>query len=693
MDRHKKIILRFGLLFVLIFLGFLAVGIQIYRLQFTDEREFWLSKQKGSQNVITTVDQHRGNIYDCDGRLLAASLPRYAVFWDSRVEALHVNDGKAFYDNVDSLALELSALFRDKSKAEYKTMLTNAYLRREKRLRIQPGSVSFIEKKEIEKMHIFNRGSIQGGIIIEPSHKRVKPFGSLAGRSIGNIKGDSGEGTCGIELRYQDLLAGKPGKKQFIGKGSSIIIEEPVNGCDIVMTIDANLQDLVERTLRYKLMETEASWGCCMLMEVKTGEVKAIANLNRTASGNYAETENHAVVHVEPGSTFKTVSMMAALDDGKVDYERDSIQVTIAPWMYRGIARVEDDGGHKMDSVVGVRTIMARSSNIGVSKIVTSSYDGSAEKFVKKLSRLGIMDSLQCEIPGNQLSKISVPDDKVTIAKMAYGYTVEVSPWQMLAFYNGIANNGKMIAPFLVKEIRQDGQVKERFQAETIRSSMCSSRVIRQLQECLHAVVWDDDGTAKRAQSDLVHIAGKTGTAQLRTAGGYSHNFHRVTFVGYFPEEDPQYSCIFVLENSVNSVNRAGSNTCAAMVKEIAEHTMAYKGVIDAKALEAPYDSISKPTVKGGEQQRIKKAAKGTHINMATIDSQAPQLNVVQFEKTPTPKTTVPNVKGMAARDAIYAIEQTGMKARVTGKGRVVNQSVPAGAKPVKGGVVYLELR
>jgi len=316
-------------------------------------------------------------------------------------------------------------------------------------------------------------------------------------------------------------------------------------------------------------------------METQTGYIRAIANIDRTEEGQYQEAQNHAVQRVDPGSTFKTIALVAALDDGKINID-DTVSVSSKPWRYFSVQHTD---AHPMDTVLTVRSALAVSSNIALAKLITRSYEGSAKKFVRRIEKMGLMDSVYCEVPGAEKVRIDVPRDTVTLSKMSYGYSVELSPMQILMFYNAIANNGRMMRPMLVKAIQQDGETERSFRPEVVKSSICSSRTIRDIQSALHDVVWDSHlGTAsvnkwkgRKAQSDLVSIAGKTGTAQLYMRGhGYSGRHHRITFVGYFPEENPRYTCICMMEDPQYPYD-AGMD-CGSTVRVIAEKTMAYTG-------------------------------------------------------------------------------------------------------------------
>ena len=352
---------------------------------------------------------------------------------------------------------------------------------------------------------------------------------------------------------------------------------------DVITTIDANLQDVVENALMAKLKERHAQWGCCMLMETQTGYIRAIANLDRASDGeNYFEAQNHAVQRVEPGSTFKTIALVAALDDGKILID-DTVSISKKPWVYMRKSKHTD--AHPMDTMLTVRSALAVSSNIALAKLITRSYEGSARKFVQRIERMGLCDSLYCEIPGAEKARIDVPRDTVTLSKMSYGYSVELSPMQIMMFYNAIANNGRMVRPMLVTEIRNEGETVRSFRTETVRSSICSRSTLEDIKGALHDVVWDNHlGTAAhtlawawKAQSPIVPIAGKTGTAQLIIPGhGYSGRHHRMTFVGYFPEDNPRYTCICMIEDPQYPYD-AGMD-CGSTVRVIAEKTMAYTG-------------------------------------------------------------------------------------------------------------------
>lgn len=591
-DNQRHTIFRFAVIFLLVVAGFIAVIVKIGVIQ-TREREQWLNIAKGQVKTNQPVAATRGNILDCEGRLLASSMPQYYVSMDTRVEALHQGKDTLFYNNVDTIARGLARIVHDRSAAEYRQIMVEAFRANKGKGKIinklTKRRITYTEMKEIKELPLVKRGVYKSGIDFVNQHRRVKPFGSLASRTIGSIYGEGGYGNAGLEKRFDRELAGVDGistRQRVGGRWENVTVKEEEDGIDVVTTINADLQDIVETALRDRLELVQGDWGCCMLMETQSGHIKAIANLDRNTDGTYSEVMNHAVTRVEPGSTFKTIALMAALDDNKFKLY-DTVSVTREPWVYMGKSKHTDS--HPKDTIYTVRSALAISSNQALAKIITRSYEGSARKFVKRIGKMGLMDSLYCEIPGAQSAWITVPNDTVTLSKMAYGYSVLLTPLQIMAFYNGIANDGKMIRPMLVSELRKDGLTVKEFKTETIRSSMCKKSTLNDIRECLHDVVWDNNlGTASvrkwngkivayKAQSDLVSIAGKTGTAQMIIPHrGYSGHNHRMTFVGYFPEEHPQYTCICMIENPKNYPAYDAGYDCGGVVRQIAEKTIAY---------------------------------------------------------------------------------------------------------------------
>ena len=583
LDEQKNTVWRFAIIFILISLGFLAVLGKIIYIQ-TVERSEWMRVAEKQVPTHRPIKATRGNILDCNGQLLASSMPQYYIYMDTRADALVINNSQLLKEHLDSLCHDLTSIIGDYTAEEYRQRIVQGQKQGNRRLKLSKGRINYLQRRALEQNSLIRLGKYKSGVFFEDQHRRIKPYGLLASRTIGSINGEEGIGTAGLEKAFDKELHGVDGissLQRIGGRNELVTIEEAQDGMDIITTIDANLQDITENALLTKLKEKNAQWGCCILMETHTGYIRAIANLDRGSDGEYYESLNHAVQRVEPGSTFKTISLVAAMDDGKIEID-DTISVTKKPWVYMRKSKHTD--AHPMDTILDVRSALAVSSNIALAKMITSSYEGSARKFVRKIERMGLCDSIYCEIPGAEQARIDIPRDTVTLSKMAYGYSVEMSPMHIAMFYNAIANNGKMMRPMLVSAIQKEGEIIKRFKPTTLNSSICSRSTLREIQGALHDVVWDENlGTASKkpwsnkAQSNLVALAGKTGTAQLYIPGkGYSNRKHRITFVGYFPEANPEYTCICMIENPQYPYD-AGMD-CGSTVRVIAEKTMAYCG-------------------------------------------------------------------------------------------------------------------
>jgi len=599
-DKLQHTIIRFAIIFLVMVAGFAGVVSMIVYVQTSPtEKEKWQKIEANQVQTNLPIPPTRGNILDANGNLLASSLPQYVVYMDTRVEALHQGGDTLYLRYIDSIANGLSRIIGDKSPQEYKQKISAAFHSRSKEakirdIRLHKGRINYIQKREIQQLPLVKRGIYKSGIHFEEMHIRKKPFGRLGSRTIGNIYSEGGYGNAGLEKSYEQYLHGKEGvstRQRVAGYWANVPVEEAVDGDDVVTTLDVNLMDICENALEPKLQEVEGDWGCVILMETHTGQIKAIINLDRQADGSYLETMNHAVMRVEPGSTFKTIAMTAALDDGKI-HLTDTFRVHSAGWDYHSAHHTDS---HPKDTCYTVRSALAISSNIALAKMITQSYEGKAEKFVRKLEKMGVTNNFETDIPGATPPRIDIPNDAVTLSKMAYGYSVELSPIQILAFYNGIANQGKVVRPYLVSCIEHNGEVVKETTTEVLMSSLCKSSTLKDIQSALHDVVWDNNlGTASvrkwqgrivayKAQSELVHIAGKTGTAQLFHHGRYHNHEHRMTFVGYFPEEDPQYTCLCMIEHPKNYPLYDAGYDCGAVVRQIAERCMAYGWVYEIK--------------------------------------------------------------------------------------------------------------
>lgn len=604
-EKQTHTVLRFATVFLLVTVGFVTVLVKIVLLQ-TKEREHWLNYANRRVKNEQPIPPRRGQILDCQGRVLASSIPTYDLYMNPTDAHKRKGEDTLFLHHVDELAAALSEVLglpTDSgyypSADDYKNHLMRQYEQQSVRAKInlQNRYITYTERQELEqRCYLLQQTSGRSGLSFEAKERRIKPYHELAGRTIGDIYASSGEGYSGIEAAYEKTLGGIPGVgiRQRVGnRWTTVAIEPAVNGQDIVTTLDADLQDIVEGELLRTMQRTQGDWGCCAIMEVKTGKVRAIANLGRTSSGDYVENDNYAFNRYDPGSTFKTIAMLACLNTGRVS-TKDTVSVTSKPWYYvtkngRRANGIIDT--HKMNGIITYHQALVSSSNIGLAKMVTRTFDGNTQDFINAIDRLGLRRALQWDVWRAQNALIEMPSkgDEVTIARMSYGYSVELSPMQIMMFYNGLANGGKMLRPNLIERIEQNGTVLRRIEPEVVCEQLCSPEVLHSIHAALHDVVWDDKhGTAScfnhnpKAQSAYVSIAGKTGTAQLYVKGEngkmtYTSTKHRISFVGYFPDDNPAYTCICVVHHPKQVGADSGAD-CGGTVRRIAEQVIALKG-------------------------------------------------------------------------------------------------------------------
>ena len=706
MALRKSIVKRFTIVYVLVVVAFVAAGVRMFWIV-TVERQEWMKEVNGLQRQDKDIDPERGNLFDADGRLITATIPYYRLFMDLSVGYYKTEKGQKVYrENIDSLSICLSRKFGDKSAREYRAMIDEAFLQKKTRLVLYPKSVSYIDLMEIKKFPLFRLGRYKSGLFAEESFNRENLFGSLANRTLGDVFASSGHGQYGLELRYDSLLAGEKGmaRGHLVGRGNWVFVDEKPakRGCDIYTTIDIEMQDICETVLREKLEVIKARNACLVLMEVKTGEIKSMVNLQRASNGSYFEGWNMAVADLsEPGSTFKTMSLMVALDHGVCD-TADIVDLNHGVWMFHNAKMTDHNwrkGGYDSLSVAG---ILAQSSNVGVSRIIDENYKKDPMKFINAVTATGFADKIDVGVPGTAVPRIATPESKswsrVALPWMSIGYVVQVPPIYTLNFYNAIANGGKMMRPYLVKEIRRDGHVIERNSPQVVKSSICKASTLKKVQGMLEGVV--EYGTAKTIASDLFPIAGKTGTAQLNYGkGGVTK--HQVSFCGYFPADKPMYSCIVVVKEP--EMPPAAAFMCGDVFKKVAERIYSQEVETDIADLERwKGDSIqlyNLPIVKGGARKEVEEAMKELNLKYEKDASdwismsKSTEYAGLIANSCPVLNNLVPNVVGMGAADAVYLLESCGMYVQLYGKGRVVKQSIMNGQNIVKGSTITLTLK
>jgi cell division protein FtsI (penicillin-binding protein 3) len=702
-DVKKDILWRVYLVYLVVLVfSFFIVG-QVLHIQF-GEGDKW--KKISDEQTLDTmkVEAIRGNICADDGSLLATSVPIFDIYWDSQVISDDMFDSKA-----DSLANDLAEMFKDKSKYEYKKILSSGRVDKKEYVLIHKSSlndensqVSFEKLKKIKSFPIFKLGKNRGGLIVEQNDKRVTPYQMLARRTIGYER----EGVfVGLEGAYTKRLEGISGirlKKKIAGGIWMPLNDneiEPQNGSDIITTINVDLQDVAENSLMKNLILNNADHGCAILMEVSTGYIKAIANLTRTSEGVYDEKYNYAIGESsEPGSTFKLFSLVAALDDRMVNLDD---QVAIGKMQYYD-REMKDSHIHGFGPE-SVRKAFEESSNVGISQAIFKAYKNNPQRFTDKLYSMRINQPLGLDIGGEAMPVVKNPKSKSwsrpTLPYMSIGYEVALTPLQILTFYNAIANNGKMVKPLFVKEIQKLGKTSEAFNPIVLMDSICSKKTVALAKSLLEGVV--ENGTGRNLKNSVYKIAGKTGTAQVaKNNKGYGEEggiSYKASFVGYFPADNPKYSCIVVINEPSKGAYYGGA-VAAPVFKQIADRVFATHLDIPQKDVVVASSSTTIPFVKAANQKdlyaiygKLDFAALSQAPSAEWVLSNVDTKNVLLKEKS-FKYGYVPDVSGMGLRDAVYMMEKVGLKVTITGKGKVSNQSIAAGVTVKKGSTVLLTL-
>lgn len=652
-----------------------------------------------------TVAPNRGDIQAADGRILATSVP----FYELRFDPVAVNK-KIFDQDIDSLALCLSRFFKDGTTAHYKKKLITARSRRprpDRYLLVNSRKINHTELKKIRQFPIFRLGKNKGGFQAIVVNKRLQPHVNLATRTVGYLneaQDGAMEGRVGLEGTFENQLKGESGvgmKRMMSGTWMVITENEPVDGDDVVTTIDVDYQDITQHALIRQLQKYEAENGSAILMEVKTGDIKAIANLTRTASGDYTESLNYAIGDAgEPGSVIKAATMIALLEDGCVEpYDTIDLGPT-GKYKFYDRYLTESDG--KGMGRATVKRIMEKSSN-GIAKLVFEHYKGKPEKYVNRLCAMGLDKKVGICLKGEGEPYIKHPSEKgwsgITLPWMSIGYELKLTPLQVLCFYNAIANNGQRMAPRLVKEIQRRGNVVEKFDTEEIGGRICSRKTLEQVREMLEGVV--QEGTAKNIYTTKYRIAGKTGTARMADgAKGYGVRKYRASFAGYFPAEDPLYSCIVVIDNPSLNKGFYANVVSASVFKEIADkvYSMAYiqygkpKYEID-KSLPVSKNGLKKDFLAVFDELDMSLDGRQEVRDAEWVMTSSSDAENVVLKPRRIDFSAVPNVKGMGLRDALYILENSGLKVGVSGSGMVQNQSLQPGSRVGRGSYIRIELR
>lgn len=741
-----------GLYAVFLLIGVLIIGKVIW-LQYGPEADELKAKSEKISFEQMALPAERGDILARDGRTLMTSVPTYDLRMDFEADGL---DSATFYNNIDSLSLCLSGFFGDKPSAEYKKMFVREYEREKKnRYRmISPRRVSYLELKEISEFPLFRLGPNRGGVMAILHNKRERTHGSLGMRTIGFYINDSVK--CGIEGSYINQLKGTDGMTTMQRISGSFKVPvpdpmnlEPINGMDVVSTLDIELQDVAEKALKEQLQKQKALWGTVILMEVATGEIHAMANITRKGDNKFLEDYNYAIgASMEPGSTFKLATLLALLEDGKMslDHKIDCEQGRAMVGPTERTKRLVRDT-HR-DGVVSLRRVFEVSSNIGISKATVEVYGKEQRRFVDFLATLGLDKTLDVGIDGERKPLLRRPGqrgwDGTSLVMMSQGYALQITPLHTLALYNAVANDGKLMRPQLVKEVKSYGKTVYKFENEAINPAICSQKTVREAQECLRGVV--DEGTARLLKNDHYTVAAKTGTAQVALSNGrymdqYGGREYLGTMVGYFPADNPKYSCIVAIKTYHRpgySTTYYGSPLAGPVFKAISDRVYASNPTwhqrVENSGMETPPSEIH---AKSGMSSSLEGVAKGLNIPILAADIQSEWSYVGRGEEvvdgwmeqmTQRESQTaqqrsansdeqeqlmemresltkihniksvsldvgiVPSVVGMGLKDAIYLLEKQGLRVSFSGMGEVVSQSIEPGVEVEEGTQIVLRL-
>ena len=702
-SRDKVMPRYFAIAVVLTFLGLAVIAKAMYIM--TAKKDYWTQVASRLKRDSVSVKPNRGNILSCDGQLMASSIPEYKVYVDFQAGATdsigNHNRDSLWEVHIDTICQELHQIFPSQTPAEFKAHLLEGKKKVMKNgtigarhWAIWPKRVDYNTFCEVRKLPIFCEPPGKGGFHWEEYNARRRPFGSLAQRTVGDMFGAKDSAKYGLELSYDSILRGTNGlmhRRKVLSKYLDIPVLTPIDGADIVTTIDVGMQDIAERAVVEELKEIGGEMGVAILMEVKTGDVKAIVNMTRGGDGEYHEMVNNAISYrCEPGSVFKVASFLVALDDGVVD---TSYVIHTGNGVLNMHGRDMKDhnwrrGGYQD---INVARALEVSSNIGVSHVIDKFYGSNPKKYVEGLYRVGIHEDLRIPLVGYHAPWIRMPDtkttdrskywSKTTLPWMSIGYETQIAPINTVAFYNAIANNGKMMQPRFVKQLVKDGEVIKEFEPVVLKEQIAKPQAIKTMQTILEHVV--SQGLGKKAGSKSFKVAGKTGTAQVADQyGGYHSGVTRywLSFAGYFPADDPRYTCIVCLKKS--GLPASGGGMSGVVFHHISEGVMAQNLKL---SVEDARDSMSilKPDVKDGDI-----VAAEYVLNHLGVEANGNWKGV----KANSARTIMPNVTGMGARDAVYQLESRGVKAIVKGRGRVKSQSIYSGTTIKNGMVCELHL-
>ena len=698
MNIKSNILFRIYLIGGLCSLFGVAVLGKVYHIQ-TYKQGYWKSLADSLTTNYFDVKAERGNIYSADDKLLATSVPYFELHIDFASKAM---TNEIFKKNVDSLAFYMWKNFNKNTVQGYKEQLIKA---RKQKKRYYPlcANADYSLLKDIKKWPLFREGKFKGGLIVETHQERRNPYGHLAQRTIGLIRDNAQD--IGLEEASDSLLKGVNGKvlKQKIAGGEWVPIKgagqiEPKNGYDIITTIDLGLQDITESTLMQAVTEYQADFGCAILMEVKTGAIKAIANLGKNKDATYSENYNYAIgLSNEPGSVFKIAGYLALFDDGFIKLT-DSINSNHASAVFAG-QLLTDDGHNSQYSFLTPGKALAISSNVAIAKWITQFYGNNKQKFYNKLEDFGLTAAAHIDLKGESSPVIHKPKDwsALSLPWIAHGYEVKFTPLQILTFYNAIANNGTRMKPYLVQQVLDNGNVIREYKPTSTKQKICKPEAAAMAKEILLRVVEDKNGTGRGISTPHYRIAGKTGTAKMSFGKtGYTDK-NLSSFVGFFPADDPLYSCIVVI-GGPQGLFTTGGAVSAPVFRTMADKIIT-SNIKGNKAINKDSTIANKPLpFLKGTKEEVNEFNKRFNVKFDFKEDweyafvKSDSFGKIGIGKIDIEDATVPSVRGMLLDDAVYVLENKGLKVSFIGKGKVAGQSIPAGSQIIKGSLIQLVL-
>ena len=709
MEVKKDILWRVYLCFIgMVILSLVILG----RAAFIQnvEGHNWRNMGDSMHQKIVEINAERGTIFSEDGQMLSTSLPQFDIYMDMMADGLREKNGRVYKKYIDSLCFAFSNYFKDKSAKEYKVAFDKAYAKKSRYFSVKK-KLPFEDYKAIRNFPLVRLGKNKSGIIVEENSKRIAPFGLLANRTIGlsreyiNSDGKVKKMNVGLEMSYDSLLNGASGKRVVrYTKGGAVPIDglqtEPQNGRDIYTNLNVTMQDIVQNALLKMMVQSEAEYGTSILMEVKTGKIKAIANLGRKSDGTYWEADNYALRVTEPGSTNKLATLLAVLDKGTYK-ANDLIEVGTAGRMQVG-PRMVTDAERSPKPVLTVEECFAHSSNVAFSKMGYKAFQNNPSEFKDYLRKYHLVTKSPIDlnsVPSPQVASLKKDEGGVmNMVTMSFGYSMQVSPLQTLTLYNAVANNGKMMKPYLVNGVYKNGVLETEIEPQVLEQSIAKMEDIKIARESMAMTA--TEGTAKKYFNDIpFKVGGKTGTAHVADGNiKYSDGIYQASFVGYFPADNPQYSCIVVIRTKPHAAMHYGGQLGCPVFKEIA--TKVYSMYVDRltpKSYEGAKDSTT--YFYAGNSSSIKNVFKILGINYVdSLSKKADWASVYSKNFKPivseniVKENVVPNVRGMGLKDAIHLLEKNGLKVKVIGSGKVLYQSLVAGAYYKKGQVIELNL-